>query len=84
MSLPNDLYYLETGEYKNQRLLVSSSSCSQFMYKFSSTVTNNGASNCHLIDSVCYPSPTDPFIICSDPNAAIPLSGRGTLIFVVC
>lgn len=84
MSLPIEIYYLENGEYKGQNLIIHSTNCRQVMYPYSSVVTNNGSTNRHLLDSTCYQvSPTDPSLICYDPNDEIPLSGRGTFAFVV-
>lgn len=83
-SLPLEIYYLETGEYRNKRLTITNSTCDQYMFPYSSLVTNEGATNRHLRDSNrCYQfSPTDTTTSCIG-NDNIPLSGRGTFAFVV-
>ena len=83
-SLPLEIYYLETGEYRNKRLTITNSSCNQYMFPYSSVVVNNGATNRHLRDSnKCYQfSPTDTTTSCIG-NDEVPLSGRGTFAFVV-
>lgn len=83
-SLPLEIYYLEMGEYRNRTLVISSSDCEQYMFPYSSAVTNNGMTNLHLRDSGhCYQfSPTDTTTSCIG-NDEVPLSGRGTFAFVV-